>query len=119
MKLETEDQYQAALAELDPIFFSTEKDEETRAEELMEAILEYERIHFPIDMTPAEIKWSWKDYTFRANFEGLLLVVNENNHNWMIQSGNEIVANGTGATLEERKTMALCAAIELEGEAGA
>ena len=48
MKLETEDQYQAPLAELDPIFFSTEKDEETRAEELMEAILEYEAIHYPI-----------------------------------------------------------------------
>lgn len=48
MKLETEDQYQAALAELDPIFVSTEKDEEARAEELMEAILEYERIHYPM-----------------------------------------------------------------------
>lgn len=48
MKLETEDQYRSALAELDPIFVSTEKDEETRAEELMEAILEYERVHYPI-----------------------------------------------------------------------
>lgn len=68
-------------------------------------------------MSKDDLQWHWKDYTFRANYEGLMLVVNQNNHNWMVQDGNEIVASGVNSFVDGRKNDALNAAAKVKMEA--